>query len=55
MFQSKFGMLLSAASPLLLLGTLWQGLHAKLQHIPTVLVSPKVPLQKQMKQKKRTF
>lgn len=38
--------LLSAASPLLLLGTLWQRLHAELQHVPTVLVPPKVPLQK---------
>lgn len=48
-------MLVSAASPLLLLGTLWQRLHAELQHVPTVLVSPKVPLQKRWKEKQRHF
>lgn len=52
-FQPKYNMLVSEDSPLLLLGALGQRLHAELQHVPTVLVSAKVPLQEQRRGKRR--
>ena len=39
-------------APLFLLGTLWQCLHAELQHVPAVLVPPKVRLWKRSKEER---